>query len=69
MRLWNGLGILGILLLIVLIVISVWFCVTTSTLIATALGASGLKWWIVAITLFCSLGGTTGGSFIRIGKD
>ena len=42
---------------------------TTSTLIATALGASGLKWWIVAITLFCSLGGTTGGSFIRIGKD
>lgn len=66
MRLWNGLGIFGILLLIV---ISVWFCVVTATLIATALGAAGLKWWIVAITLFCSLGGTTGGALIRIGKD
>lgn len=69
MSLWNGLRIFGILLLIVLIVISVWFCVVTSTLIATTLGASGLKWWIVAITLFCSLGGTTGGALIRIGKD
>ena len=66
MKLWNGLGIFGILLLIV---ISVWFCVVTATLIATALGAAGLKWWIVAITLFCSLGGTTGGALIRIGKD
>ena len=69
MRLWNGLGILGILLVVVLIVISVWFGIVTATLIATAIGATGWNWWIVAITLFCSLGGTAGGSFIRIGKD
>lgn len=69
MNFWNGLGIFGILLLIVLIVISVWFCIVTATLIATALGAVGLNWWIVAITFFCALGGTTGGSLIRIGKD
>lgn len=69
MNFWNRLGIFGILLLIVSIVISVWFCVVTATLIATAIGAIGWNWWIVAITLFCSLGGATGGALIRIGKD
>ena len=68
MNLWNGLGILGILLVVVLIVIGVWFGIVTATLIATAIGATGWNWWIVAITIFSALGGC-GGSLIKIGRD
>ena len=46
MSLWNGLGILGILLVVVLIVIGVWFGIVTATLIATAIGATGWTWWL-----------------------
>jgi hypothetical protein len=68
MRLWNGIGIFGILLIILLIVIGIWFGIVTATLIATAVGATGLNWWIVAITIFGALGGC-GGSLITIGRD
>ena len=68
MSLWNGLGILGILLAVVLIVIGVWFGIVTATLIATAIGATGWNWWIVAITIFSALGGC-GGILIKISRD
>lgn len=68
MSLWNGLGILGILLVVVLIVIGVWFGIVTATLIATAIGATGWNWWIAAITIFSALGGC-GGSLIKISRD
>lgn len=68
MSLWNGLGILGILLAVVLIVIGVWFGIITATLIATAIGATGWNWWIVAITIFSALGGCCGSS-ITISRD
>ena len=68
MSLWNGLGILGILLVVVLIVVSVWFGIVTATLIATAIGATGWNWWIVAITIFGALGGCRGG-LIKISRD
>lgn len=69
MNFWNGLGVLGVILLIALVVISIWFCIVTATFIATALGAVGWNWWIIAITLFSSLGGTTGGALINIGRS
>lgn len=68
MSLWNGLGILGILLVVVLIVICVWFGIVTATLIATAIGATGWNWWIAAITIFSALGGCSG-SVIKISRD
>ena len=68
MSFWNGLGILGVLLIIILIVIGIWFGIVTATIIATAVGATGWNWWIVSITIFSALGGS-GGSLIRIGKD
>lgn len=68
MSLWNGLGILGILLVVVLIVVCVWFGIVTATLIATAIGATGWNWWIVAITIFSTLGGCSGG-LIKISRD
>lgn len=68
MSFWNGLGIFSILLVIVLIVLGVWFGIVTATIIATAVGATGWNWWIVAITIFGALGGC-GGSLITIGKD
>lgn len=68
MSLWNGLGILGILLVVVLIVVCVWFGIVTATLIATAIGATGWNWWIVAITIFSTFGGCSGG-LIKISRD
>lgn len=68
MNFWNGLGIFSILLLVILIVIGIWFGIVTATIIATAVGATGLDWWIVAITIFGALGGC-GGSLITIGKN
>jgi len=68
MSFWNGLGIFGILLAIVLIILGIWFSVVTATIIATALGATGWNWWIVAITIFAALGGS-GGSLIKISRD
>ena len=68
MSLWNGLGILGILLVVVLIVVCVWFGIVTATLIATAIGATGWNWWIVAITIFGTLGGCSGG-LVKISRD
>ena len=68
MSLWNGLGILGILLAVVLTVVGVWFGIVTATLIATAIGATGWNWWIVAITIFSALGGCCGSS-IKISGD
>ena len=68
MSLWDGLGIFGILLTIVLAIIGIWFGIVTSTIIATSVGATGWDWWIVAITIFGALGGC-GGSLISIGKN
>lgn len=68
MNFWNGLGIFSILLLVILIVIGIWFGIVTATIIATAVGATGLDWWIVAITIFSALGGC-GGSLVKIGRD
>lgn len=67
MSLWNGLGILGILLAVVLVVVGVWFGIITATLIATAIGATGWNWWIVAITIFSALGCC--GSLIKVSRD
>ena len=69
MNIWSGLGIFSILLIVVLVIISLWFSVVTATLIATAIGATGWNWWIVSITIFCALGGMTGGSLINIKRD
>ena len=68
MSLWNGLGVLGILLVVVLIVIGIWFGIVTATLIATAIGATGWNWWIATITIFSALGGCSG-SIIKISRD
>lgn len=68
MSLWDGIGIIGILLVICLVIVGIWFGIVTATIIATAVGATGLDWWIVAITMFGALGGC-GGSLIKIGRD
>ena len=64
----NGLGLLGIIFIIVLIFVGIWFGIVTATLIATSLGATGWDWWIVSITIFSALGGGCG-SLINIGRD
>ena len=68
MSFWSGIGILGIILVIILVIICIWFGIITATMIATAIGATGWKWWVVSLTIFSALGGS-GGSLIRIGKD
>ena len=68
MSFWNGIGILGIILVIILVIICIWFGIITATMIATTIGATGWKWWVVSLTIFSALGGS-GGSLIRIGKD
>ena len=68
MSLWSGLGIFGILLVIILVIVGIWFGIVTATLIATAIGATGWDWWIAAITIFSALGGC-GGSLIKINRD
>ena len=68
MNLWEGMGIFGILFIIVFLIVGIWFGIVTATIIATAVGATGLDWWIVAITIFGALGGC-GGSLITIGKN
>lgn len=64
----GDLGILGILVFIILAIISIWFGIVTATLIATAIGATGLNWWIVTITILGALCGGCG-SLISIGRD
>ena len=64
----GDLGILGILVFIILVIIGIWFGIVTATLIATAVKATGLNWWIVSITMFGALGGA-GGSLISIGRE
>lgn len=68
MNLWESTGILGILLIVILVIIGICFGIVTATIIATALGATGLNWWIVSITMFGALGGC-GGSLVRINRD
>lgn len=68
MSLWDVTGVFGILLVICVVIIGIWFGIVTATIIATAVGATGLNWWIVAITIFGALGGC-GGSLITIGKN
>lgn len=68
MNLWEGMGIFGILFVIVFLIVGIWFGIVTATMIATAVGATGFNWWIVAITIFGALGGC-GGSLITIGKN
>ena len=64
----GDLGILGIFVFIILVIIGIWFGIVTATLIATAVKATGLNWWIVSITMFGALGGA-GGSLISIGRE
>ena len=63
-----SLGIFGILIAIILAIIGIWFGIITATAIATAVGVTGLDWWIVAITIFGALGGGVG-SLVRVNKD
>ncbi len=69
MNFFEGLGIFSIFLLVVLVVISILFSAITAVEITNAIGSVGLTWWIVALTLFASLGGTTGGAIVKIGRD
>ena len=62
------LGILGIIIAIILVIIGIWFGIITASYIATAVGAVGVDWWIVAVTIFSALGGCSS-SFIKIGGD
>ena len=52
----EGLGILGILFLIILSILGVIFDIVTTITITNFLQVTGFKWWIVAITLFASIG-------------
>lgn len=68
MNLDLGLGIFGIIIAIILVIIGIWFGIVTASAIATAVGVTGLDWWIVAITIFSALGGGVG-SLIKINRD
>ena len=63
-----SLGIVGIFIAIVLAIIGIWFGIITATAIATAVGVTGLDWWIVSLTIFSALGGGVG-SLVRVNKD
>lgn len=63
-----GLGIFGILMVILLIFVGVYFALITTIYITNALGPVGWDWWIVVITIFGTLG-HCGGSLINLGKD
>lgn len=63
-----SLGIFGIFIAIVLAIIGIWFGIVTATSIATAVGVTGLDWWIVSLTIFSALGGGVG-SLVRVNKD
>ena len=63
-----SLGIFGIFIAIVLAIIGIWFGIVTATSIATAVGVTGLDWWIVTLTIFSALGGGVG-SLVRVNKD
>jgi hypothetical protein len=63
-----SLGILGIFIAIILAIIGIWFGIVTATAIATAVGVTGLDWWIVSLTIFSALGGGVG-SLVRVNKD
>lgn len=56
MRWFEGLGIFSIILVVIIAIISIIFSIITATTIATALHVVGLKWWIVAITIFAAIG-------------
>ena len=62
-----SLGIFGIFIAIVLAIIGIWFGIVTATSIATAVGVTGLDWWIVSLTIFSALGGGVG-SLVRVNK-
>ena len=63
-----SLGIFGISIAIILAIIGIWFGIVTATAIATAVGVTGLDWWIVSLTIFSALGGGVG-SLVRVNKD
>lgn len=65
---FEKIGFLGIFVIGLFILVGIWFGIVTATTIATFLGCTGLKWWIVSITIFGALGGC-GGSIINISKD
>ena len=62
------LGFIGMFLIGILVIVGIWFGIVTATIIATAVGAIGWQWWIVAITIFGALGGC-GGSLIKISRS
>ena len=64
----DELGIIAIFFIGILIIIGIWFGIVTATTIATVIGATGLKWWIISITIFSALGGGCG-SLIKISRD
>lgn len=63
-----SLGIFGIFIAIILAIIGIWFGIVTATSIATAVGVTGLDWWIVSLTIFSALGGGVG-SLVKVNKD
>lgn len=62
----NNFGFFAMFFYCVLIIVSILFCGMTAAAIATALKGVGFSWWVYALTIFCSLGGTTGGALINI---
>lgn len=64
----DELGLIGGFFIGVFVIIGIWFGIVTATIIATAVGATGWQWWIVAITIFGALGGC-GGSLIKISRS
>ena len=63
-----GLGIIGVLCVVLFIAVGIYFALITTIYITNALGPVGWDWWIVAITIFGTLG-HCGGSLISLGRD
>lgn len=57
------------LFVLILMIISCVFGIATATYIATALGATGFDWWIIAITLFGTFGGANGSIINLVFKE
>lgn len=53
---------------IIIAIIGCIFGAITASYIATAVGATGLDWWIVGLTVFGAIGGM-GGSLIRFNDN
>lgn len=53
----SNLGIIGFVFCVIITIVAIIFAAITASCIATAIGVAGLKWWIVAITMFLTIGG------------